>query len=141
MTPSPYLSWVTWSWTANVSAGGAGAGALNGLSGRWRRAAARGAFIVIIMRLPGPKPATVARITFPGRVLSRRIVLVRRSHQGAPVVHRSVSKLVSTDVAARQRCGHLLVRKTTLHDSSAHRAGPWPAPTKASTSGRRAATN
>lgn len=48
-----------------------------------------------------------ARIIFSGRVLSRRIVLVRRSHQGAPVVYRSVSKLVSTDVAARRRCGHL----------------------------------
>ena len=29
-------------------------------------------------------------------------------------MHRSVSKLVSTDVAARQRCGHHQVRKTTL---------------------------
>jgi len=32
---------------------------------------------------------------------------VRRSHLGAPVVHRSVSELVPTDVVARQRCGHL----------------------------------
>ena len=32
---------------------------------------------------------------------------VGRSQQGAPVVHRSVSKLVSTDVAARLRRGHL----------------------------------
>jgi hypothetical protein len=34
-----------------------------------------------------------------GRVASTRYV-VRRSHQGAPVVRRSVSELVSTDVAA-----------------------------------------
>src|SRR5262245_48834629 len=50
---------------ANVSAGGAGAGALNGLPGRWRRAAARGAFMATIMRLPGPgqrrRPARPAR--------------------------------------------------------------------------------
>src|SRR5262249_38403160 len=39
---------------ANVSAGGAGAGALDGLAGRWRRAAAGGAFMATIMRLPGP---------------------------------------------------------------------------------------
>jgi hypothetical protein len=43
---------------------------------------------------------------------------VRRSHQGAPVVRRSVSELVSTDVAAL-KCGHLLW-ETLLHDSSAY---------------------
>jgi hypothetical protein len=48
--PRPYLSCVTWSCSANSSAGGAGAGAANGLVGKRRRVAARACFIITSMR-------------------------------------------------------------------------------------------
>ena len=44
---------------------------------------------------------------------------VGRSQQGAPVAHRSVSELVSTDVAAARNAA-TYVPEDHLHDSSAH---------------------
>jgi len=49
--PRPYLSWVTWSWTAKWATGGAAGEALKGLVGRKRRVAARAGFIMTSMRL------------------------------------------------------------------------------------------
>jgi len=66
------------------------------------------------MRLPGPgQQADWPQAPLMYEPWSRlghcrdALYSVRRSHQGAPVVHRSVSELVPTDVVARQRCGHL----------------------------------
>jgi hypothetical protein len=44
---------------------------------------------------------------------------VRRRHQGAPVVPRSMSELVSTDVAALENAA-TRVRETFLHDRTSH---------------------
>src|ERR1700722_5077333 len=49
--PRPYLSWVTWSCTANTSGGGSSGGGLKGLVGRKRRVAARAGFIFLSMRV------------------------------------------------------------------------------------------
>jgi hypothetical protein len=43
--PRPYLSCVTWSWTAKTSTGGGAGGGLKGLVGKYRRDAARGGVI------------------------------------------------------------------------------------------------
>jgi hypothetical protein len=58
--PRPYLSWVTWSRTANCATGGSRGRALKGLPGRGRRDAARAGFINTSMRPSGlgdPVPA------------------------------------------------------------------------------------
>src|SRR5262249_11497039 len=73
--PRPYVSWVTWSCTANWSAGGAAGGALKGLVGRKRWGAGRAGFIIGIICLvlippappaaDGPPPAPRAPGTPP----------------------------------------------------------------------------
>src|SRR5712671_3393931 len=78
--PRPYLSCVTWSWTANCSAGGARGGTLKGLVGR-RRRAARAGFIMTSMRasrsplqrLGDPLPATRVVVHRPYQEGSRRV--------------------------------------------------------------------
>ena len=59
--PRPYLSCVTWSCSANCSAGGAGGAGPKGLVGRRRRVAARAGFITTSMRprrSPQQRPAS-----------------------------------------------------------------------------------
>lgn len=79
--PRPCVSCVTWSCSANCSAGGAGGATPNGLVGRWRRAAARAGFIITsmrprgspIQRLGDPLPATRLVVHRPNQESSRRV--------------------------------------------------------------------
>src|SRR5262249_44250564 len=132
---------------ANVSAGGAGAGAPNGLPGRWRRAAARGAFIATIMRLPGPGQRAGRPATTIGRThhdlgadsVDWRTAFSRAQSAGRAGRTSLRERAGSTDVAAAKDAA-TQVRKTNLYDSSAHRTCSWPAPgTSAHPAGGRGA--
>src|SRR5580693_7362965 len=79
--PRPYLSCVTWSCSANCSAGGAGGAAAKGLVGRWRRTEARAGFIItsmrprasVLQRLADPLPATRLVVYGPRQEGARRV--------------------------------------------------------------------
>src|SRR5258705_548179 len=73
--PRPYLSCVTWSSTANCSAGGARGGTPKGLVGRRRRVAARAGFIITSMRSSG---SSLQRL---GKPLPAACLVVHRPHQ------------------------------------------------------------
>src|SRR5580704_12467198 len=73
--PRPYLSCVTWSCSANCSAGGAGGAAAKGLVGRWRRPAARAGFIITSMR---PRTSSLQRLGDP---LPAACLVVHRARQ------------------------------------------------------------
>src|SRR5580693_6039014 len=76
--PRPYLSCVTWSCSANCSAGGAGGAAAKGLVGRWRRVAARAGFIITSMRL---RTSPLQRLGDP--LPATRLVVHRPRQEGA----------------------------------------------------------
>src|SRR5689334_8577385 len=73
--PRPYLSCVTWSSTANCSAGGARGGTPKGLVGRRRRVAARAGFIITSMRSSG------SSLQGLGNPLPAARLVVHRPHQ------------------------------------------------------------
>jgi hypothetical protein len=112
--PSPYLSWVTWSCTANCSIGGSAGLALKGLAGRWRRVAARAGFITSSMRLPG------RRHWFLGYQYVRQCAGLQAGGEGGRTRPGSGGRVLLLDVLAQDRDGRSAGRAGEV------RPGPQP---------------